>query len=197
MRAALLIAVFFAFVPAAVAQAPDERVAAQALADAVQRLDAADRATENQDDIDDALRTPRCRRELRRSAHHQRGAIALLRVQEFRHISDRLRDGLAQMRTDLANAVTADPVLISGRAAWRRLAKAAMALPAGEDVCGYLAAWRRRGYDRASVRRARAEYAALRAASGRGWQRKIAAAADRMRELGVSEQAAKAFEGDG
>jgi hypothetical protein len=71
-----------------------------------------------------------------------------------------------------------------------------MALPPGGDICADLAAWRRAGYDRATIRAARDEIRAVRAAFGRGFGRKIAAAADRMRELGVSDADAQRFEGD-
>ena len=68
-----------------------------------------------------------------------------------------------------------------------------MALPPRGDVCGDLAAWRRDGYPLRTVRAAEAEYRSIFAASGRGFQRKSAAAADRMRELGVSRDDADAF----
>ena len=71
-----------------------------------------------------------------------------------------------------------------------------MSLPRPTDLCGELAAWRRSGYDPAVARAARVDYRRIRAASGPGYQRKIAAAADRMRALGVSEQDAQRFEGD-
>jgi hypothetical protein len=197
MRALLLIA-FFVYVPAATAQAPDERVAAQALADAVQRLDEADRATEDQGDGGTSFASRRCRRELFSIPRRRQADLrAFVLVQELRHAAEPLKAALQRFRDDLAAAMTQDPLLISGRAAWRRLAKAYMALPPGGNVCDDLAAWRRKGYDRGTVRAAQTEYRTVFAASGRGWQRKIAAAADRMRELGVSEQDAKAFEGDG
>jgi hypothetical protein len=72
-----------------------------------------------------------------------------------------------------------------------------MALPPRGDVCADLASWRRAGYPLRTVRAATAEYRSIFAAFGRGFQRKSAAAADRMRELGVSEEDAKVFEGDG
>ena len=72
-----------------------------------------------------------------------------------------------------------------------------MALPPRGDVCADLAAWRRAGYPLRAVRAATTEYRSIFAASGRGFQRKSAAAADRMRELGVSDEDAKVFEGDG
>jgi hypothetical protein len=199
MRALLVIAAL-AFAPAVAAgQAPpDERAAAQALADAVERINEADSATEEGYSTDDDLDSRRCRRELFRiPVRREKYLRALVLAEELRHSADQLRDALATFRSDLASAVTRDPALISGRAAWRRLAKAYAALPPGGDLCADLVAWRRMGYDLATIRRAQVQYRAVFAAWGRGFQRKIAAAADRMRELGVSEEDAQRFEGDG
>ena len=118
----------------------------------------------------------------------------LARREAFRNETDPVKPALARYRTEIANVATADPVLISGRAAWRRLAKIYQALPEGGDLCSELAAWRARGYDRATVDAASDESHAIFATSGRGWGRKTAAAADRMRELGVPEELAKRFE---
>jgi hypothetical protein len=194
---ALLVIVALAFAPAAAAQAPDERSAAQAMVEALKRLNAVDRATEDAYRPDAAFESRRCRRELFRiPARRQDDIRALFLSEELRHAADKLRDALLRFRDELAAAVTQDRALISGRAAWRRLAKAYGALPAGGDLCEDVKAWRRTGYDRATIRRAQAEYRPVFAAFGRGMQRKIAAAADRMRELGISEQDAKVFEGD-
>ena len=57
-----------------------------------------------------------------------------------------------------------------------------------------LAAWRREGYPLRTVRAATAEYRSAFAASGRGLERKSGRAANRMRELGISEEDASAFE---
>ena len=196
MRALLVIAAL-AFAPAAaLAQAPDERAAAQAMADAAKRLLAADSATEDSYDPSAAFESRRCRRELYRIPARRQGDIrALFLSEELRHGADPLRDALLRFRNEIAAAVTQDRALISGRAAWRRLAKAFGALPAGGDPCEDVAAWRRTGYDRATIRRARAEYRSVYAAWGRGFERKTAAAADRMRELGISEEDAQVFEG--
>ena len=185
--------------PAVTAQTspPDERAAAQALADAVQRLLAADRENGEDHDPDDGLDAPRCRRELYRIPLRRQEALRAFAIRdELRQAGDAIEPALATFRTDLANAQTRDPALIRGRAAWRRLAKAYMALPPRGDVCADLAAWRRDGYPLRTVRAAAAEYRSIFAALGRGFQRKAAAAADRMRELGVSEESAKRFEGD-
>ena len=186
--------------PAVTAQTPppDERAAAQALADAVERLLAADRAIGEDHDPDDGLEAPRCEREIYRIPPRRQADLRAFAIRdELRQAGDALEPALAAFRTEIANAQTRDPALIRGRAAWRRLAKAYMALPPRGDVCADLAAWRRDGYPLRTVRAAEAEYRSVFAAFGQGFQRKVAAAADRMRELGVSEQDAKAFEGDG
>lgn len=183
---------------AAAAQPPDERVAAQGLADAAKRLIAADREIGEDHDPDDGLDAPRCQRELYRIPPRRQDALRAFALRDgFREAGDSLEPALARFRTEAANVQTRDPVLISGRAAWRRVAKAYMALPPRGDVCADLAAWRRAGYPLSTARAAAAEYRSVYASYGRGFQRKAAAAADRMRELGVSEQDAKVFEGDG
>ena len=186
--------------PAVTAQTPppDEPAAARALADAVQRLLAADREIGEDHDPDDGLDAPRCRGEIFRIPPRRQDALRAFALRdEFRQSGDALEPALAAFRTELANAQTSDPALIRGRAAWRRLAKAYMALPPRGDVCADLAAWRRDGYPLRTMRAAAAEYRSVFAAFGRGFQRKVAAAANRMRELGVSEADANPFEGDG
>lgn len=195
---AVLFALLVAGPAAAQAPPPDERAAAQAFTDAAKRLIAADREIGEDHEPDDGLDAPHCRRELYRIPPRRQDALRAFAIRdEFRKSGAALGPALAAFRTEIANAQTRDPALISGRAAWRRLAKAYMALPPRGDVCADLAAWRREGYPLRTVRAATAEYRSIFAASGRGFQRKSAAAADRMRELGVSEEDAKVFEGDG
>jgi hypothetical protein len=165
------------------------------MVDAAKRLSAADSATE--DRYHPTFESRRCQRELYRIPARRQGDIrALFLAEELRHAADPLRDALLRFRNELAAALTQDRALISGRAAWRRLAKAYGALPPGGDPCEDVAAWRRTGYDRATIRRAQAEYRTVYAAFGRGMQRKVGAAADRMRELGISEHDARVFEVD-
>ena len=195
------LAVLFALLlagPAAAQPPPDERAAAQAFADAAKRLIAADREIGEDHDPDDGLDAPHCRREIFRIPPRRQDALRAFAIRdELRKSGAALGPALAAFRTEIASAQTRDPALIGGRAAWRRLAKAYIALPPRGDVCADLAAWRREGYPLRTVRAATAEYRSIFAASGRGFQRKSAAAADRMRELGVSEEDAKVFEGDG
>jgi hypothetical protein len=197
MRTRTLLALAIAVMTAAPAsaQVPDERAAAQGLADAVAHMDAAwpDNSPTGQQLLDE----PRCRREIRRL--HPRvltEANDLVLRQVLRQEAKRVEPVLRQFRSELAGPFTRDRALISGRAAWRRFAKAYMGLPRPTDLCGELAAWRRDGYDPAVPRAARVDYRRIRAASGPGFQRKVAAAADRMRALGVSEQDAQVFESD-
>jgi hypothetical protein len=196
----LLVAACLALPAAAAAQAPppDERAAAQAMADAAKRLVTAANEIDEDQEPDDGLDAPRCRRELFRIPLHRQDAVRAFALRdEFREAGEAIEPALAAFRTEIANVQTRDRALISGRAAWRRLAKAYMALPPRGDVCRDLAAWRRDGYPLRTVRAATAEYRTIFAASGRGFQRKAAVAADRMRELGVSEQDAKVFEDQG
>jgi hypothetical protein len=193
---ALLVLALLPATAAAQVPPPDERAAAQALADAAKRLIAAAEAVPEDQDPDDGLDAPRCRRELFRIPQRRQDALRAFALRdELREAGDAIEPALASFRTEIANAQTRDPALISGRAAWRRLAKAYMALPLRGDVCADLAAWRRDGYPLRTVRAATAEYHSIFAASGRGFERKSARAADRMRELGISEEDAEAFEG--
>ena len=198
MRTGTLIAMVVAALtaaPFAAAQgpAPDEHAAAQALADAVAHMDAA--WPDNSPTGQQLLDTPRCRREVRRLGPRRlTAANDLVLRQVLRQESKRLEPVLGPFRSELAAPATRDPALLSGRAAWRRFAKAYMALPRPVDLCAELGAWRRGGYDPAVARRARTDYRRIRAVSGAGFQRKIAAAADRMRALGITEADARRFE---
>ena len=137
----LVVAALAALPAAASAQPPppDERAAAQAIADAAKRLVAADREIGEDHDPADGLDAPRCQRELLRIPLPRQGALRAFAIRdEFRKAAEALEPALAVFRTEIANAQTRDPALISGRAA-----------------------------------------------------------ADRTRALGVSEEDAKVFEGDG
>ena len=142
----LLLALLAPATASAQAPPPDERAAAQGLADAGQRLIAADREIGEDHDPDDGLDAPRCHREIYRIPLRRQDALRAFAMRdEFRKSGDALEPALAAFRTEIANVQTRDPALISGRAAWRRLAKAYMALPPRGDVCADLAAWRRDG----------------------------------------------------
>lgn len=152
-------------------------------------------------DTDPVVYSRRCRREFRRLRRlpdvYSRRLYVLVRREALRHDAEAMEPAFARFRSEIAQVVTHDAALISGRAAWRRIAKAHQALPPGRDFCAEVTAWRRRGYDMATIHAAYAEFHTIVAAFGPGPSRKVAAAADRMRELGVSEQLANRFEGDG
>ena len=169
---------------------PDERAAAQALADAATRLiRTADGLEEDLGWIGDCRaleREPPARRQSDATAYAE-GLIQ-------RDYLDRLRPAVGQFRSDIANAQTADPVLISGRASARRIARAVAAIPAGEaDPCAAYEAYVKAGYPRGPAREARAIERRLTEIATRGMKRKIVAAAARMVELGVSRADVRDF----
>ncbi len=127
--------------------------------------------------------------------NRRRAAIAILTRNTNRVIGEILREDLGRLRTDLANVQTRDPALLSGRAAWRQIARAFMALPATGDSCAELRAWLRAGAPRSEGREARAEVEVIERLARR-FERKVEAAADRMIELGVPEEQADTFRDD-
>ena len=182
---------------AASAQAPppDERAAAQAFADAAKRFGAAIDALG--DEPDTTWLDP-CKRAFERvPERHQDKAIMLVLSHGFRVTFAELREPLAAFRTELANIATADPVLISGRAAVRRIGRGLDAAPAPGDFCAELRTWRRAGYPRSAVRKAEAALRETLSAFSPGILRKVEATAMRLRELGVPRNDAKEFGGNG
>ena len=108
-----------------------------------------------------------------------------------------LREDLGRLRTELANVQTRDPALLSGRAAWRQLARAFMALPAGRRLLRRDRAWLRAGAPRSEGREARAEVEAVdRAPRPRASSARSTPRADRMIELGVPAEQADTFRDD-
>ena len=189
-RLAALLALLLA--PAAVAQQPpDERVAAAAMADATVRFsDAADA-------LEDGESGDTCTRALRGLPRGKADEASFILAREYlRELAERLAGDLARLRTDLANAQTRDPVLLSGRAAWRQLARAFEALPPARDPCAVVRKWRRAGAPHAEALRARREVIRVISAGGKEFSRKTEAAADRLEELGVPEERAETFSGD-
>jgi hypothetical protein len=201
MRLALAVPAVVAallFPAAASAQAPapppDERAAAQAYADAAKRFEAAVEALG--EDPDTPWLDP-CERAVERiPKRHMEGAFVLMFSHGLRLVFRQLREPLQSFRTDLANVATADPVLISGRAAVRRMGRRLDALPAPGRFCPALRAWRRAGYPRSAVRKAEAELRATASVVSPGIVRKLEATAMRLRELGVSRADAEAFGGE-
>jgi hypothetical protein len=181
---------------AAPAQAPppDERAAAQAFADAAKRFEAATAALDEEPDM--SWMDP-CEGAFRRvPKRHEDGAVTLLLSHSFRITFAKLREPLHQFRTDLANVATADPVLISGRAAVRAMGRRLDAVPATGRFCAELRAWKRAGYPRSVVRSYDAALDVAFSALSGGILRKLEATAVRLRELGVSREDAAAFGGE-
>jgi hypothetical protein len=200
MRIALALPAVVAALPllpaAASAQAPppDERAAAQAFADAAKRFDAALDALAEEPDT--SWLEP-CERSVERVPKRHRDAAAMLVLLHSFHVAFlELRGPLAAFRTELANVATADPVLISGRAAVRRIGRGFDAAPAPGNFCAELRAWRRAGFPHSATRKAEAALREVVSAMSRGIMRKLEATAMRMRELGVSKRDAEAFGGE-
>jgi hypothetical protein len=201
-RLAVLAALLaLALSPAASAQGPpppDERAAAQAFADAAGRF--AQAVKDLEDEGDDVFRPGyrACRPLARRVPKNRRAdADALLTRHQFREVAALLETPLKQLRTDLANAQTRDPALLSGRAAWRQLGRLFAALPPATDACAELRAWLRAGAPHSEGREAIDELRPVVAASGREYDRKLRAATRRMIELGVPKEQAETFSNAG
>jgi hypothetical protein len=105
-----------------------------------------------------------------------------------------MRPAFERFRDELERVPTADPVLRSGRAAWRSSVANIATFPPDLDICGTLERWRRAGFSRAAAPlglggERLGPYAASAA-------KKLVAAARRMRELGVSAGASRRFSGE-
>ncbi len=173
---------------------PDERAAAQALADAATRFQA---AIETLGEEPDTAWIDPCEKAFDRIPEaRQEAAFVIAFSHSVRRTFAQFSEPLRSFRSELANVATADPALISGRAAVRQLGRRIDALPAPGRFCAELRAWKRADYPRATVRKAEAALREAAAAVSRGILRKLAAAAMRMRELGVSKQGAEAFSGE-
>ncbi|HET8951112.1 MAG TPA: hypothetical protein VFN44_11395 [Solirubrobacteraceae bacterium] len=186
----LLLALLVPATASAQTPPPDEPAAAQALADAATRL------IRTAEGIEEELGwTGDCRAlEREPPARRQSDATAYAEGLIQRDYLDELRPAVAQLRSDIANVHTADPVLISGRASMRQLLRKVTALPAGEDdPCAAYEAYARAGYPRGPAREARALERRLTEIATRGMKRKIVAAAARMVELGVSRADVRDF----
>ena len=186
----LLLLLLSATPAAAQAPPPDERAAAQAFADAAKRLVAAAEALPGDPGWLEDCRALRRRPPARREP----AARAYLDGLVIRDLIGRLKPDVLRLRSDLANARTAEPALISGRAALRRLGRAIDAIPPGEDdPCAAYRAFARAGYPRQPAREARALSRRLDLLLSPGMERRIDAAADRMAALGISREDAEAF----
>jgi len=169
---------------------PDERAAAQAFADAARRLIAA--ATV----IDEGPEWLGTCRALRREPpeRYDGRAEAVVDGLAIRDLIGDLKPAVRQARSELANAQTADPALISGRASVRQILRAIDAFPAPEaDPCAAYEAYVRAGYPRRPAREALVWDRRLSTLASRGRKRKILAAGDRMEALGTSRADVDAF----
>ena len=191
--AAIAVALGFAVPAAAQAPPPDERATARAYADAAKRFGA---ATAELGEPGTGWLDP-CRRALDRiPERHQDEALTIVLDHSFRLAFAELREPLRRFRGELALVPTADRVLISGRAAVRRMGRRLDAVPAPGRFCAGLRAWRRAGYPRSAARKAEATMKELMSAFSPGILRKLEATALRLRELGVPRRDAEAFGGE-
>ena len=169
---------------------PDARAAAQAFADAAKRLLAAAEAIDVEPAWLESCRALRQDPPARREAD----ASAYLEGLFLRGALDDLKPHVLRLRSELAQAQTAEPALISGRAALRRLGKQFAALPAGEaNPCAAYRAYAKAGYPRRPAREARALSERLDHLVTPGMERRIRAAGARMEALGISREDAEAF----
>jgi hypothetical protein len=107
-------------------------------------------------------------------------------------------DDLRRFEEALYSVRLRDPVLKSGRAAWRRELRAAYRMqPPPEDICARLDAWRQGGYapEQAPVLGDPGVEALF--AQGKGVERKMSRAGRRLRKLGVKPAVAKLWNGIG
>lgn len=171
---------------------PGERAAARAYADAAGRFtDAIEAPTERFFAfIDHPLRrAPGCPRIAKR---RRQDALIISVINQSLEFARDVKPATRALRSELADVATADPVLISGRAAWRANGRGIERAPAPADLCAKLAAWRRAGYPRATVRQTIRDFESL-GEPGDSVGRKLEAAADRMVELGVPREEARLF----
>ena len=169
---------------------PDEPAAARAMADATKRA-FADLAARYQDAIDQPSRTCKPLDTLPRRYAEDGFTVVLGFV--LRTAAPTIAPRLRELRTELANIRTADPALISGRAAWRRWGRALETVqPVRGDLCAAIGRWRKAGYPRSAVRDA--ERALVAYAPTRGMLRRTKTAARRMVELGVPRSVANSFD---
>ncbi len=107
---------------------------------------------------------------------------------------DPIRPALDMFLAELERIPTNDPALRGGRAGWRTEIDIIRRLPSTPDPCATLQAWRRTGFApaKAPIPLDVLVNPAARAAEG-----KLAVAARRMGQLGVSAGAARRFTGKG
>jgi hypothetical protein len=201
-RAAIpAVLVALAVAPAAPAQAPDERAAAREMSFAAYRLRVAVLA--QSDAIDqkligvtlDAIADDRCdRADDAAPAGREIEVLLIDLLLAFAPAYDPIRPALDMFLAELERIPTNDPALRGGRAGWRTEIDIIRRLPSTPDPCATLQAWRRTGFApaKAPIPLDVLVNPAARAAEG-----KLAVAARRMGQLGVSAGAARRFTGKG
>lgn len=108
-----------------------------------------------------------------------------------------LRPAFDGFVAELGRVSTHDRVLRSGRAAWRTSVRQIASLPAAPaDLCAQIAAWRAAGYPAASAPRFDVAGLGMVSRSSGGIDRKLRAAARRLRALGVPRAQAQRFTGE-
>ncbi len=197
LAAALATAVFSIAALPAVAQPPpaDDRAAAREFSYAAYRLRVAVKATVPE--IDRRLAAVDCFDELDSFPDRVEDELAdLVAAAYVDALIGPSVPAFERFVAELARVPVADPALRSGRAAWRRRAADLAALaPVPADLCAQIARWRKAGYAR-SARPALDTGPIERLAEADTRDRKLAAAARRLRELGVARGTAERFTGD-
>ena len=195
----LSVVVTAALLPAATAPAA---TSAQRFADAVERGKSALRAKEPEFRAAvEALDFKRCERVIEGKPppkrEVERYAIFLV-ASLFKPMFEPAQPVLRQIVADLEAIPTRDPILKSGRAAWRAIVQSFDRYPSIEDPCGQLEKWANAGW-RASARPDFDFDGFERLTDGIGTktaERKLARAARRLRQLGVSRGDAERFTGE-
>jgi hypothetical protein len=200
---AAVAAVLAGFPATAAAQASDDRAAAREFAYAAYRLRVAIKARMPQ--IQQAAartREPACRAALRgatpdQQRDHLDDLVGVLFDLLAGAMLAPVAEPLQTFQAELDRVPTADPLLRSGRAAWRSsVALYAQVRPLPADLCNRLRAWRSAGYA-VSARPDLQPRAVRRILEGStSVDAKLHIAAARMVALGVTEGQARRFAGD-
>jgi hypothetical protein len=186
---------------AAPAQAPDERAAARAFADAGLRFHAAVEAVRPQiarlPDPPDRKCADRARRRI--PERHWDEVNLLGEVGDvYGAVADLVEAPLMQFSLELHSVQTADPALRGGRTAIRRVRRAYVMIQAlpPVDVCAEIRRWVDGGFEPTpAIRRERRALRALDALSTFRFLRRLGRTTARLRALGVPAHEADAFDG--
>jgi hypothetical protein len=199
----ILVVAVLAAPASAAAQAPDERAAAREFAFAAYRLRVAIKARLPEIEQAAAItRAPACRTALRgptiaQQRQYLNDLVGLLFDLLAGAMLAPAAEPLQRFQAELDAVETADPLLRSGRAAWRAsVGLYAQVRPLPADLCAQLGAWRRAGYA-VSAKPSLQPQAVRRILDGSGTvDAKLHLAAARMVALGVTDGQARRFAGD-